>query len=332
MKRTKKVGKIITLTVLTIAVLFYLLPNVTVIEQSLEINAPPDKIFELVNRPDKWTEWYVPLQNRSGVQIRFFGPSEGKGAGMHWTSNDAKKSDGTVNIRNSKNNRNVSAVVNINDRHSAVMNFRIKPGKDNASLLTVTSRLQFPQDSLLHFLRMMFDRSDELDVIECLENIDDAAAVKAEGIKTRLQYVDSFAYIGIVDSCAWKDVASRMKESYEELLVFAAKSGITITNRPIAVYHKLGEDKVVFETGIPVNNTVLPSGRIRYRVMPAGNNVEADYYGSYDTLEDGHNAIQQWLMRYRRKVNGPPWEMYVTDPATEPDPNKWLTRIYYPVE
>ncbi len=322
----------ITLTVLTVVVLFYLLPNVTFIEQSLEISAPPDKVFELVNCPEKWVEWYVPLQDKSGVRIRFSGPSEGKGAGMQWVGNDPKIHGGTMNIRNSKNNRSISTVVQINDKHSAVMNFKIRPVGKDASMLTITSRLQFRQDSLLHYLRLMFDRSDELAVIDYLENIDEAANAKAEGIKVNLQHIESFSYISITDSCAWKDVSAHMKSLYNELLIFMAKSGITVTNRPITIYHKLSEKKVVYEVGIPIDGEVVPTGRIQEKTMQAGNNVVADYYGSYDTLEDGHNAIQQWLMRYRRKVTGYPWEMYVTDPAIETDPNKWLTRIFYPVD
>lgn len=331
-KQTKKIGKVVTLTVLTVVLLFYLLPNVALIEQSLEIKTTPDKVFELVNRPENWAKWYSPLLDKSGVTIRFIGPAEGKGAGMKWVSTDPKMPGGMMNIRNSKNNRSVSAVVNIDDEQSAVMNFKIRPVGIDASMLTITSRLQFPQDSLLHYLRLMFDRSDELEVIDYLENIDDAAIQTTGGIKVNLQQMESFSYISITDSCAWVDVPSRMKILYDELLVFIAKSGISLENRPIAIYHKLSDKRVVFELGIPIDEAVLPAGRIKVKTMPAGNNVVAEYYGSYDTLEDGHNAVQQWLMRYRRKVSGYPWELYVTDPTTEPNPNKWLTRIFYPVD
>ncbi len=332
-KRTKKIGKIVTLAVLTTVLLFYLLPNVTVIEQSLEIKATPDRVFELINRPNNWVRWYVPLtDSQSNVRIRYSGPSEGKDAGMQWKTDNPKISGGTMNIRNSKNNRSVSAVIDLNERHSAVMNFKLKPVGKDASLLTITSRLRFPQDSLLHYLRMMFDRSDELEIIDCLENIDDAVAENTKGIAVWLQRIEPFSYIGITDSCDLKDVSLRMKDLYDELTIFAAKSGLSMIHRPIAVYRKFTEKQAVFEVGIPVNGMVQASGRIRNETMPGGNNVTADYYGSYDTLEDGHNAVQRWLTHHGKKVNGYPWEMYVTDPAAEPDANRWLTRIFYPVE
>ncbi len=332
MKQTKKIGKIVTLTVLTVALLFYLLPNVTLIEQSMEIKTTPDKVFELINQPDKWKEWYTPLQDEMGVQMRFTGPAQGKGAGFQWVSKNPDQTGGTMNIRNSKNNRMVSAVIELNDRHSYVMSFKIKPVKKNASLLTITSRLQFPQDSLLHYLQMMFDRSEELAVIDYIENISEVAVEKAEGIAIHLQRINSFTYISITDSCKWNDISKKMSGLYKDLMVFVARSDLSMTNRPIAIYHQVDDKQVVFEVGIPVDKEVQGAGKIQCKTMPAGNNVVADYYGSYDTLEDGHNAIQQWLERYRRTLRGYPWEIYVTDPTTEQDPNKWLTRIFYPVD
>ena len=333
MKQTKKLGKIVILTVLTVAALFYLLPNVALIEQSLEIKATPDKVFELINRPDNWKEWYTPLQDTSGVTLRFAGTSAGKGAGMRWHIQNPEQSNGIMNIRNSKNNRNVTAVVTVNDKHSAVMNFKIRPVGTDASMLTITSRLQFFQDSIWHYLRLMFDRSDEMEIIGYLENIDDAAIAQTGGIEVLLQRIESFSYIGIKDSCLLEDVPQRINNMYNELLIFGLRSGIDVTARPVAFYHRLGEKLAVFELGIPVVEIVTPvSERVRYKTMHGCDHAVANYYGSYDTLEDGHNAVQQWLIRYRRKLAGYPWEMFVTDSTTEPDPNKWLTRIYYPVD
>ena len=332
MKKTKKIGKIVIFTVLTIAVLFYLLPNVAYIEQMIEVRATSDKVFELINRPENWVEWYSPVMDSSTVKLSFFGRSEGKGAGMKWESSDPMTSEGIMYIRNSKNNRNVSANITINDKRSNVMNFNIRPVGIDASMLTISSRLRFRQDSILHFLRLMFDRSDELQIIDYLENIDAAAIEKTGGIDVHLQRIDPFSYIYITDSCAVQDIQQRKNMLFVELLIFAAKSGIELTVRPIVVYHRLDEKFAVFEVGMPVAAHTPVSGNIRFKTMPGGEKVVANYYGEYDTLEDGHNAIQHWLMRYRRKQDGVIWETYITDPTDEPDPNKWLTRIYYPVK
>ena len=330
-KQTKKIGKIIALVVFALALLFYLLPNVALLEQTMEIRATPDKVFEMINCPVNWPEWYTPLHDASGVNVRFIGMSTGKGSGMKWASHNPDSFSGMMNIRSSKNNRNVTAVVTINDRRSEVMKFKIRPVGMDASMLTITLRQQFQLDRLLHYLRLNFDRSDELKIIDYLEKITEAVIKETVGIEVQLQRIESFSYISILDSCALEEVSQRLSELYSELLVFGAKSNITITARPIAIYHRFDEKQAYFEAGFPVVEKMPVSGRILYQTMPEGNHVVADYYGSYDTLEEGHSAAQQWLIRYRRKLSGYPWEMYVTDPAAESDPNKWLTKIFYPV-
>ena len=330
MKKTKKVGKIITLAVLTIVILFYLLPNVTIIEQSLEIEAAPDRIFDLVDKPVNWTEWYTPLQDPSGVQIRYSGPVNGKGSNISWKAGNDENS-GDMTIRNSRNKRVVTAVVNFTGRHSAIMNFRIKPVNDELSLLTITSRLRFPQDSLLHYLRMMFDRSEELNVIDYIENIGEIAVKQAEdGVVS--QPVESFTYIGITDTCLWSEMFVRMGVIQKELMDFSERFRLATGNNVIAIYHRLG-DTVVYELGIPANvNDIPQDGRIRLKTMPGMNHAILDYYGTYSTMGDGHQMIQQWLARQGKSLIGPPWEMYITTPYNEPDSNKWLTRIFYPIK
>jgi effector-binding domain-containing protein len=318
--------------VLTVAALLYLLPNVAYIEQTLDINATPDKVFALINRPDNWIEWYSPVMDSAGVTLSYTATSEGRGAGMNWTGKSSNKSNGTMNITGSKNNRKVAAIVTINDKRTSVMNFRIKPVGIDASTLKITSHIRFRQDSILHFIKLMFDRSDELAIIDYLENIEIAAIGKPDVTDVNLHRMEAFSYICINDSCDVNVFLPRMRNLYSELMIYGAKSGIDMTASPIVIYHRIDSKWAVFEIGVPVAEDIRVSGRIQHKIMPEGDYVVANYFGAYDTLEDGHNAIKQWLIRYRQKQTGYAWEMYVTGPAAEPDSNKWQTRIFYPID
>lgn len=54
-----------------------------------------------------------------------------------------------------------------------------------------------------------------------------------------------------------------------------------------------------------------------------------DYYGSYAKMENAHESINEYIFNNNLKGEYVAIEEYVTDPATEPDPNKWLTKISY---
>ena len=42
-------------------------------------------------------------------------------------------------------------------------------------------------------------------------------------------------------------------------------------------------------------------------------------------------AIEGYCKQHGLEAGVPAIEEYVTDPASEPDTSKWLTRIYYPL-
>jgi effector-binding domain-containing protein len=57
-----------------------------------------------------------------------------------------------------------------------------------------------------------------------------------------------------------------------------------------------------------------------------------DYYGSYDKTEHAHNQMDKYIKEKNYKMVMPVIEEYITDPMTEKDTSKWLTRISYFVE
>lgn len=55
------------------------------------------------------------------------------------------------------------------------------------------------------------------------------------------------------------------------------------------------------------------------------------HVGPYDTLAETYAALMGWIGEQGRTVAGPMWEVYWTDPGTEPDPARWRTEVIIPV-
>jgi effector-binding domain-containing protein len=77
------------------------------------------------------------------------------------------------------------------------------------------------------------------------------------------------------------------------------------------------------------NGTKLP-GLNKFET-PAGKVLVIDYYGAYDKSMQAHATMADYMEKrgLRRSFV---LEEYVTDPMTEKDPSKWLTKIYYLVK
>ena len=56
------------------------------VSRSIRINAPADKVYALVASPRAWKEWSVWNRRDPAMQITYFGPESGTGAGWSWVS------------------------------------------------------------------------------------------------------------------------------------------------------------------------------------------------------------------------------------------------------
>ena len=66
-------------------------------------------------------------------------------------------------------------------------------------------------------------------------------------------------------------------------------------------------------------------------MLEPGHMLVYNFYGHFAKLHTGYEKIRKYCEASQLKVAGPMREFYVTDPATEKDSGKWLTRIVVPV-
>jgi AraC family transcriptional regulator len=48
-------------------------------------------------------------------------------------------------------------------------------------------------------------------------------------------------------------------------------------------------------------------------------------------LADTYDQLMAWMAHQNLVPDKRMWEIYLSDPAQEPDPSKWRTRIFWPV-
>ena len=66
--------------------------------------------------------------------------------------------------------------------------------------------------------------------------------------------------------------------------------------------------------------------------IPATEALLIEFYGDYHNIGAAHTAMEQYIAATGAKTTPPAIEEYVTDPGTEKDASKWLTKVYYPLE
>lgn len=90
------VGLVIVLLVL-VGVAF-LLPQKVHVERSVEIAAPQDQVFALVNSFERFNEWSPWFERDPNARYTFEGPASGVGAIMRWQSENREVGQGVQEI------------------------------------------------------------------------------------------------------------------------------------------------------------------------------------------------------------------------------------------
>lgn len=121
-----------------------------------------------------------------------------------------------------------------------------------------------------------------------------------------------------------------------------AAVGGAMAGPPFARYHHFGPDGVDVEIGIPVESTPAgldpagaePDGRVGVSSLPGGPVAVATHHGPYDALVTTYDALAAWIASERPGglvAGDGPWEVYLTDPGSAPDPADWLTEVVWPL-
>lgn len=114
------------------------------------------------------------------------------------------------------------------------------------------------------------------------------------------------------------------------------KNNLKMTGAPVAWY-KTTKAPFFFEAGLQVNKrpAKLP-GAVQVRELAAGNVVVAHFYGPYNLMTQGYDAIREWIKVNKKISAGAPFEIYVTDPIGKDgkplDPYKVQTDIVFPIK
>ena len=117
---------------------------------------------------------------------------------------------------------------------------------------------------------------------------------------------------------------------YAEVAAAVAARHIGPAGPPFARYHRLGGDRFEVEAGFPVTAPIESGGDVRPSALPGGPAATTVHVGPYDQMEPAYQALDSWVRGHGGEPAGDAWEVYLSDPASQPDPAAWRTGVVQP--
>lgn len=125
MQLITRIAQIFVVMALLVVATGFLLPQQQQVERSIVIDAPPSRIFPWINDPKAFHAWSPWAQSDPDLKVSWFGPEQGKGAGMKWDS--TRSGAGSWTIIDVVDGQHVDVALTFGGQNSAVSWFDLSP-------------------------------------------------------------------------------------------------------------------------------------------------------------------------------------------------------------
>ncbi len=310
-------------------------PTDYTIVHSTEIDAPPEAVFAYVNNHkmrDFWSPWEAMDPN---MVKSYEGPEAGVGAIYKWKGNDSVGT-GSMEILESQAPGFIKSKLIFTDpwESESIINWNFEPnGEGTKATWTIAGQLPgylfwMGQEDMEEAMGADFERG-----LKNLKAVVEEATPKSPYTVEVIE-VATMDYVFIRETIATSAVdSSFFADRYARIAAALGDDMKNMTGAPFAIYHRWDMDAQVAEVSVAMPCTTkksLPKGMASGKTYD-GNVIKVDHYGSYEETANAHLFMEKYTKDNGLDIIESPWEVYVTDPATESDPSKWLTQVYYPV-
>ena len=165
-------------------------------------------------------------------------------------------------------------------------------------------------------------------------NTTQESQVKEPIISVEESFIKDQVFLLLKDSAATtKEIGTKLGMLYGRIGEMMKKNNLVMTGAPAAFYNGQ-QPPLEFYAAVPVNrkNIVLKKADgFSIREIRAGKVAVAHFFGPYELMPKGYDALKEWMKKNNKTNTGGPWEVYVTDPSTVKDPYLVQTDIYFPI-
>ena len=315
-----------------------ILPKEMNVNTEKTIDAPIDMLWDNISsfeKADRWSAWY---DMDPDMKVEFEGEPGAVGSKMKWSGNDQVLT-GTMTIINSdKTNYALEQKV----EHSwggGNATMQLEPTDDGKVKVIYTYNEKYSIPSNL--MAVVFDSEGmmtknfnrQLDLLDSVIQEDKAKIPAAPVYSVEQVEREAITYMGMKKEMPMADITSAYYGQMYGSMMGAAMGVFDTTHAPVALYWTWDEEKQtsVMTAGLATTAESAPEGFELYE-LPAGSYMSVDYYGAYDGMKGAHEAIWAHMQANNMEMSEPIIEEYITDPQTEPDSSKWLTRVMYPIK
>ena len=128
-------------------------------------------------------------------------------------------------------------------------------------------------------------------------------------------------------------IGSVIGEAFRTLMTSVGRAHERPVGPPFVVYDRmdLPERRAEIEVCVPVGYRFMGDDDVEVDEIPGGAVASTVHHGRYDAVGSAYEAVDGWIHDHSLVMDGPPREIYLTDPQETPDQADLVTEIEFPV-
>lgn len=302
------------------------------IARSIEINASPEKVFNVISDFHQWQPWSPWLIMEEGVKVEvdmekkhYSWKGERVGAGeMKITSEEAGK------------RLDIDLTFLTPYKSHAKVSFDLQPkGKKTIVTWHMVSSLPFfmfwMKKMMMAFLSSDYDRG-----LSMLKEYVEEGKVSSKLEIVGEQDYEGMKYIGYTRTTSFDKLGGDMSQDIQDLSGFFQENNIELAGKPVSIYHKweMTKNRATYTTAFPVKDyPEISLGKYKKGEIPAAKVFTVRHTGPYKYLGNlwslGMNLQQNKVFKPSKKFH--PFEYYVNTPGEVAD-NELITEVRFGVK
>ena len=338
MKSFKYILFLLLIAIIGLSIYIAVQPNSFEVTRSRTIKAPAAVIYNNVIDFKNWEAWSSWKKETPEMKFILSEKTKGVDGSFSW---DDDGDLGTMTTVETEEPNLIVQKMQIDEFPASDITWNFKPNGDGTTNVTRTisaNNLPFLFKAYAAFKGGMenqiaphFER--ELEKIDSIVvNGMKAYKINVDGIT---EYGGGF-YIYKTTSASAGNISNMMARQYAQIQNFMTANNINEAGMPFTIYNEMNPNgSVIMSNAIPVRDKIIVTddSNILCDYMEKTRAIKTTLKGDYKNLGEAWNTAMKYLKDNNLEQSQQnPFEIYVTDPGSTPNPANYITELYIPIK
>ena len=332
MKFLKVLGVILVILVGVYAIAAFVAPSSLKVEKSIVIDATPSSVYPYVACFKNWEAWN-PWDAMDTTNVNGFS-EQACGVGSWYTWKGKQTGEGRQEILEELDNEYIRCELVFSmdtTPQTSEWFFEAVDGGTKVTWNFIGTETSFFNRPMNLIGKYFLEQAYMGGLASLKETVESMPVAEIETIEVLEVDFPATNYLLISGEVKPEDIAEYYTVNFAEILEYAASKGVEQAGAPCGFYFSWTDTLAKMAAAIPISGEIEGTDKIEFRTISAGKTLKVDHYGEYDATGPAHYAIEDHAAANGLNLTSIAIESYVTDPMDEPDTNKWLTQIIYPL-